>query len=477
MPTVKPSAPIALRPLVCLLAILMLAAFPHQALAQSSGPDPSGLGPYDGPNITIDVGSMRVLSSHRAFDAWYPASTTKLMTAYVVFQAVREGRVTMLSPVTISDNAAAQPPSKAGLAVGQTLTVENALRVLMVKSANDIAVALAESIAGSEPAFIDEMNRLAQALGMRRTTFTNPHGLPDRGQVTTAYDLALLTLALLRDYPERGDFYSMGAVRLGQARWVNHNLLLQRYRGAFGFKTGYICDSGFNLVAGAQRGGRTLINVTLGARSGLERAAATAHFLDEGFRQSGGLFGDPAGIALAQFVPTGPVATEATRMRPVVCQRPRVRPSVEEIAGQFGMASPAFRPSTAASAFSGDAGAIVLPSAGADGENDGASDVDVLDLVLGPVLREPDPVRLSLGGATGPAVARLGRWQVPNPYVRPTGFAAAAALPGQIAPASGAALVLAPGPDPQPQAAPGAIAGTIGRAVDRPVPAPVPRPF
>jgi hypothetical protein len=133
---------------------------------------------------------MRVLSSNRAFDAWYPASTTKLMTAYVVFQAVREGRVTMQSPVTISANAAAQPPSKAGLAVGQVLTVENALRVLMVKSANDIAVALAESVAGSEPAFIDQMNSAARALGMSRSTFTNPHGLPDHGQVTTAYDLA-----------------------------------------------------------------------------------------------------------------------------------------------------------------------------------------------------------------------------------------------------------------------------------------------
>ncbi|MGD1887291.1 MAG: D-alanyl-D-alanine carboxypeptidase family protein [Cohaesibacteraceae bacterium] len=470
MPTAKPFALTALRSIVCLIVLIAILNIPRVALAQSTG-----LGPYDGPNITIDVDSMRVLSSNRAFDAWYPASTTKLMTAYVVFQAVREGRITMLSPVTISENAAAQPPSKAGLAVGQTLTVENALRVLMVKSANDIAVALAESVAGSEPAFIDEMNRLASALGMRRSTFTNPHGLPDRGQVTTAYDLALLTLALMRDYPEHNDFYSMGAVRLGQARWTNHNLLLQRYRGAFGFKTGYICDSGFNLVAGARRGGRTLINVTLGARSGIERAAATAHVLDDGFRQSGGLFGDPAGVPLVEFLPTGSEATEATRMRPIVCQRPRVRPSLEEIAGQFGTASPAFSASSSASAFSGDAGAVVLPSSNG-GESDGAADVDVLDLVLGPIIRPPEPVRLSLGGATGPAVARLGRWQVPNPDSRPTSFAAA--LPGQIAPAGGTALVLAPGPDPQvAEAAPGAIARTVGRAVDRPVPSPVPRPF
>ncbi len=442
----------------------------------------TGLGPYDGPNITIDVDSLHVLSSNRAFDAWYPASTTKLMTAFVVFQAVRAGRVTMLSPVTISDNAAAQPPSKAGLAVGQVLTVENALRILMVKSANDIAVALAESVSGSEPAFIDEMNRAARALGMNRSTFTNPHGLPDRGQVTTAYDLALLTLALLREYPEYNDFYDMGAVRLGQARWTNHNILLQRYRGAFGFKTGYICDSGFNLVAGARRGGRTLITVTLGARSGLERAAASAHQMDEGFRRAGGLFGsEPAGTPLAAFSPTGAVQTEATRMRPIVCQRPRVRPSVEEIAAQFGTARPDYAGAASASAFAANGSdAIVLPSSG--GESDGADEINVLDVMLGPVIREPQPLRISLGGATGPSVARLGRWLVPNPVSRAmaaegTGDlpeSVQAALPGQIAPSpEGPAVTIEP---TVAVAATASSGNNIGQAVPIPVPAPIPRP-
>ena len=463
--------------IVHLFLALMLGATTVQA--QTS----SGLGRYDGPNITIDASSGRVLSANRAFDAWYPASTTKLMTAYVVFQAVRQGPVTMQSPVVISENAAAQPPSKAGLAVGQVLTVEAALRVLMVKSANDIAVALAESVAGSEPAFIDLMNEASRSLGMARTTFTNPHGLPDRGQVTTAFDLSLLTLALMRDYPERNDFYSMGAVRLGRARWVNHNILLQRYRGAFGFKTGYICDSGFNLIAGARRGGRTLITITLGARSGLERAAAAAHHLDEGFRQAGGLFGDAAGTPLAEFRPSGTVQTAATRMRPVVCQRPRVRPTFEEIAAQFGSASPAYNPAVAASAYAGDSSAVVLPSAGAQtGENDGADDVDALDLLLGPVIREPQPVQLALGGATGPSVARLGRWLVPNPVARPdpnalTATPSETGLPGQIAPATtGPAVQLAPPSAAPTTTAPGAIFGTTGQAVPVPVPSPLPRP-
>jgi D-alanyl-D-alanine carboxypeptidase len=487
-----------------LLAVMLFwAAMVGAASAQSS----SGLGRYDGPNITIDVGSGRVLSANRAFDSWYPASTTKLMTAYVVFQAVRLGRVTLTSPVTISASAAAQPPSRSGLPVGSVLTVETALRVLMVKSANDIAVALGEAVAGSEAAFVRQMNEAARALGMTRSTFTNPHGLPSREQVTTAYDLGLLTMGLLRDFPERTDFYSMGAVSLGNSTWVNSNLLLQRYRGAFGFKTGYICDSGFNLIAGAQRGGRTLITVVLGARSGLERAAATAHLLDEGFRQSGGLFNSTGGTSLASFRPSGPVRTEATRLRPIVCQSPRVRPSLQEIAAQFGTAAPAFNPTrgTGANALAGDASSIVLPGNADDaGENDGADQENVLDLLLGPIIRAPQPVRLALGGATGPAAIRTGRWLVPSPVPHPGAELAAlrpstalagqvqsatlsgtqTALPGQIAAqASGPAIVLQPpsaAPATRPgevaSSAPGAILATVGRAVDRPVPSPVPRP-
>ncbi len=445
--------------------------------AGQAGAQSSGLGRYDGPNITVDIGSGRVLSANRAFDAWYPASTTKLMTAYVVFQAVQQGRITMRSPVVISANAAAQPPSKAGLRVGQTLTIETALRVLMVKSANDIAVALAESVSGSEPAFITEMNDAARRLGMSRSTFTNPHGLPDRGQVTTAYDLVLLTLGLMRDYPQHNDFYNMGAVTLGQARWVNHNLLLQRYRGAFGFKTGYICDSGFNLVAGAQRGGRTLLTVTLGARSGLERAAASAHQLDEGFRRAGGLFGNDAGTPLAEFRPRGPVQTTATRLRPIVCQRPRVRPAVEEIIAQFGSSAPAFNPRASANAFSGDASGVVLPGSDA-GQSGGAEEINVLDVVLGPVIREPQPISLSLGGATGPVVAARGRWVVPSPVARPGPrvFSPPAAQAQPTAPGQIAATAAAPTVQLAPPRHAGAILGTVGRAVPVRVPAPIPRP-
>ncbi|GAB5509889.1 MAG: hypothetical protein Rhims3KO_12900 [Hyphomicrobiales bacterium] len=472
------------------IALLWTIGLGHHVAAQER----SGLGAYDGPNITIDATNGRVLSANRPFDAWYPASTTKLMTAYVVFDAIRAGRVTMQSPVTITANAAAQPPSRAGLSVGQVLTVEAALRVLMVKSANDIAVALAESVAGSEPAFINQMNQAARAIGMERTIFTNPHGLPDHGQVTTAYDLGLLTLALWHGYPEHRDFYSMGAVQLGQTSWTNHNLLLQRDRGAIGFKTGYICDSGFNLVGGAQRGGRTLITVVLGARSGLERAAATGHLLDDGFRRAGGLFGE-AGQPVQSYSPSGTVQTQATRLRPIVCQSPRVRPTFDEIAAQFGTAQPAFASAgVSASALSGDASGIVLPGGSSDGENDGAGEIDILDVMLGPVIRQPVAVRVALGGATGPAVSPVGRWLVPNPVARsaaaatvpvqtPTAQSPVAqalqavgqtALPGQIAPTSaGPAVQLAP---PSATTA-SAVPTTVGQAVNRPVPAPIPRPY
>lgn len=479
--------------LLIVVSLVLLWAVGFGRLAQAQ--ERSGLGLYDGPNITIDATNGRVLSANRAFDAWYPASTTKLMTAYVVFDAIRAGRVTMQSPVTISANAAAQAPSRAGLAVGQVMTVEAALRVLMVKSANDIATALAESVAGSEPAFVNQMNQAARAIGMERTTFANPHGLPDRGQVSTAYDLGLLTLALWHGYAEYRDFYSMGAVQLGQANWTNHNLLLQRYRGAIGFKTGYICDSGFNLVGGAQRGGRTLITVVLGARSGLERAAATAHLLDDGFRRAGGLFGE-AGQPVQSYSPSGPVRTEATRLRPIVCQSPRVRPTVDEIAAQFGTASPALGSTgVSANALSGDSSSIVLPGGSSDGENDGAGDIDILDVMLGPIIRQPVATRLALGGATGPAVSPIGRWLVPNPTVRPVAGAnpTAALQPAASAPLSpiqqafqavGQALPgqIAPGPagpaGPAVQLAPPAAAqATIGQAVDRPVPAPIPRPY
>jgi D-alanyl-D-alanine carboxypeptidase len=155
------------------------------------------------------------------------------------------------SPVIVSQNALNQPPSKMGFKVGTVMTVDNALKMILVKSANDIAVALGEAVAGSEPAFIARMNREASRLGMTRTTFANPHGLPDPRQVTTARDLALLASAILNEFPEYRSLFKIHAIRHGKRTLRNYNILIDRYRGATGMKTGYIRDSGFNLVASA----------------------------------------------------------------------------------------------------------------------------------------------------------------------------------------------------------------------------------
>ncbi|MCB1507316.1 MAG: D-alanyl-D-alanine carboxypeptidase, partial [Hyphomicrobiaceae bacterium] len=203
---------------------------------------------YPGPALVFNAETGEVLAAERAFDPWYPASTTKLMTIFLAFEAVRSGALTFDAPVTVSQNAASEPPSRSGLRVGTQLRLQAALEMLMVKSANDIAVAVAEAVGGSEAAFVRMMNEAAARLGMTSSRFVNPHGLPDDRQVTTAHDLGLLARRLWLDFPEWRGFFSITSVTLGNHHWRNHNLLITRYPGAIGFKTGFICASGFNLV-------------------------------------------------------------------------------------------------------------------------------------------------------------------------------------------------------------------------------------
>ncbi|MDN3721192.1 D-alanyl-D-alanine carboxypeptidase family protein [Roseibium salinum] len=212
-----------------------------------------------------------------------------MMTAYVTFKAIREGRASFKSAVVQSQNSISEPPSKMGFKVGTRFTVDAALKIILVKSANDVAVALGEAIAGSEAGFIAMMNAEARRLGMTNTSFTNPHGLPDNGQVTTARDMAILAMALRQDFPESEAYYNHPGIRLGKKtlRSANREFLL-RVPGANGMKTGYICNSGYNVAASVTRRGRTLIAVVLGAGSGLERTAFARELFDEGFRKGGG---------------------------------------------------------------------------------------------------------------------------------------------------------------------------------------------
>ncbi|MCW2308616.1 D-alanyl-D-alanine carboxypeptidase family protein [Rhodobium gokarnense] len=240
--------------------------------------------------LVMDADSGTVLDSMNPLRPWHPASLTKMMTAYVTFKALKLGFLRPSSPVYYSANARSEPPSKMGFRVGTVLTVDNALKMMLVKSANDVAVAIGETVSGSEAAFVAAMNREAQRLGMRSTRYTNPNGLPDRAQITNARDYAILARALHKDFPEYGHYFRVGAITFGKRTMKNYNILLHHYRGADGFKTGYICDSGLNLVASATRNGRRVVAVVLGARTGYQRAAIARKLLDRGFGKGGGFF-------------------------------------------------------------------------------------------------------------------------------------------------------------------------------------------
>jgi D-alanyl-D-alanine carboxypeptidase len=237
-----------------------------------------------GPTLLFDAADGRVLYAEDPDNQWHPASLTKIMTAYLAFQAIKEGKLTLDQKIPCTELAHSQPPSKIGLAVGTELTIKTALQALVLKSANDVAVMLAEAIAGTHDAFVERMNATATRLGMTRTKFVNPNGLPADEQVTTARDLAKLTTAVLRDFPEYGYLWSAVDMRLGKRRLRTHNSLLTRYEGADGIKTGFICDSGFNVVASATREGHRLIAVVLGEATGRQRTARAANLLEHGFQ-------------------------------------------------------------------------------------------------------------------------------------------------------------------------------------------------
>jgi len=235
------------------------------------------------PYLVLDLGSGRVLADRNANQLWYPASVTKLMNAYVTFKAIRSGEVSLATRVVVSKNALAEPPSKMGFKVGTAIDLDNAIKMMLVHSSNDIAVAVAETVGGSEAAFVARMNAEAARLGMGSTHFVNPNGLPGAGQYTTARDLAVLGQALWKEFPEWRPIYRITAIKSGKRVLKSANNLLERYPGTLGMKTGFICSSGFNVVALAQRGDRVLLAVVLGMPSALERAELAARLFNDGF--------------------------------------------------------------------------------------------------------------------------------------------------------------------------------------------------
>lgn len=354
----------------------LIAAVAAMLLATGLASGPAGAAP----SLVVDLKTGAVLSEEDATQRWYPASLSKLMTAYVVFRALDAGEVTLKSPVRISKAAAKEPPSKMGYKPGAILTVDNALKILMVKSANDVASAVAESIAGSRKAFADRMNAESRRLGMVGSHWVNPHGLHSEEQYSTARDLALLAVAIRKEFPQYAGYFNIEGLLAGQTKMPNHNTLIGRFDGADGMKTGFICPSGFNVVASATRGGRTLIAVVVGAPSIEERAEKAAELLARGFAA------DPvAGPSLASLKSPGEGFDVAPNMRAAICSE--------------------------------EARTARLAARGEDGSR----------VVNSPYLTEPDRepilVAVDLGGATGPrapkAAEEVEYANVPIPTPRP----------------------------------------------------------
>jgi D-alanyl-D-alanine carboxypeptidase len=227
-------------------------------------------------SVVIDMSSGKELYGYSQNEVRYPASLTKMMTLYLVFEALGDGRIGKSTQIPMSANAASQPPSKIGLKAGQSIDVDTAIRAITVKSANDISVALAEHLAGSEAAFASQMTAKARAIGMSRTTFRNASGLHDPAQVTTAEDMARLGVALRRKFPQHFAYFSLKQVTIAGRTITGHNKALDMIAGANGIKTGYTRASGFNLVTSVERGDKQMIAVILGEDSARARDARMA---------------------------------------------------------------------------------------------------------------------------------------------------------------------------------------------------------
>lgn len=310
------------------LSMFILGLFTQMATAQNI----STKNPY----ILIDVASGDILAEQKSNDRWYPASLTKLMTAYVTFRAIKAGEIEEGSPVVISAAARRQPPSRMGYKEGVRLRIDAALKIIIIKSANDVSLALGEAVAGSLSAFVERMNAEARRLGMVNTRFRNSNGLHNEAQYSSARDMALLSAQILREFPQYAYMFEAAAIKTPSATHFSYNLLLERFTGANGMKTGFVCASGYNMSASATRNGRTLVAVVLGTDSQTDRAVTAAQLLEKGFKSNSGLgniFTNPA------IKGANPV-----NMRPVLCTEQARATQYNPGAGQARINSPFLNP-------------------------------------------------------------------------------------------------------------------------------------
>ena len=287
-------------------AILALAILPSQADAKYAA-------------IVVDADTGVVLHEENADTRNYPASLTKIMTLYMLFEAIDTGRVKLDTKLPVSANAQKQPPSKLNLRAGQTIKVRDAILALVTKSANDVAVVVAEALGGSEVRFARLMTVKALALGMTRTQFRNASGLPNERQLSSARDMSILARALMRNFPRYYPYFSSQQFAYKGQIYENHNRLLGKYDGVDGIKTGYIRASGYNLVASAERGGRRIIGVVFGGKTGAWRNQRMTALLDDGFDK---------------------IATVAKASRPILTVTEYDPPEAKPVLGQVAAAAP-----------------------------------------------------------------------------------------------------------------------------------------
>lgn len=397
-----------------------------------------------GTSLVIDAASGEVLSSENAGQPWHPASTTKMMTAYLALKAVRERRIGLETAIPASKRAASQPRVKVYIKAGQEITLDNALRIMMVKSANDIAYVIAEGVGGDVETFVGMMNAEAARLGMRDTHFTNPNGWHHPDQQVSARDLAVLAMALMREFPDYSDYWNTPSVQLGKQVLNNTNGLVGRYSGIGGMKTGFVCASGFNVVATATRGGRTLIAVVLGALSGAERTVKAAQLLDDGFGKWGGF-----GYNVANLPSSGGRAYS-------ICDDVRRKGGGGPLADDVDVAGPISHTAAAVGGIGGNA----------DGVNDRFSTFAPQQRVTGSILTRAPSGRIVLGprAENTPFPVAFGR----TPGSDRAPLAANVATPATTQVARESAPILAPGRPvaaslfgeaaPRAAAGPGAIA-------------------
>jgi D-alanyl-D-alanine carboxypeptidase len=399
--------------------------------------------------LLVDADSGKVLRAENATYPWYPASTTKLMTLYMTLSAIRDHRITFDTLFTVSPNASAQSPTKMGFPIGTQVTVDNAIKMMMVKSANDMAVMLAEGIGGSIDEFSQEMTDTAHRLGMTETNYVNPNGLPADGQITSARDLAILARTLIREFPQYSFYWHIPAIKFGKRVVRNYNPLLGRYPGTDGMKTGFICASGFNLVATATRNNKRLIAVVLGAPSGAARAVKAAEMLESGFGQNPLSWLTPS---LGSVEALAPIDAAPPDLHDTMCGKHRKRPAAED------------------------------EDADAAGSAQAAGDSSQQFTFLLSALRAPSPANANLLSDAGPVIPTIvytgPTRAVPQITATASGGSAAAdqpAVPASAAPGSAASAAWSPFSSSAMAASPPAEFG-VDAADDDNVPLPRPRP-